>query len=103
MHLPAMMTRAVGRTTSRTAGSIRRHSMEGTLMRPRLKLFTGDDRVDATAEPQVSVTLGEVANLLVEAQMWDRTWLLDFRDEKVKISADLYEVLTAYSNLRPSA
>lgn len=72
-------------------------------MRPRLKLFTGEEQTREMAEQQVSVPLGEVANLLVDAQMWDRTWLLDFRDEKVKISADLYEILSAYSNLRPSA
>jgi len=76
---------------------------EGTTMRPRLKLFTGEDQPAASAEAQVSVPLAEVANLLVDAQMWNRTWLLDFRDEKVKISADLYEILSAYSNLRPSA
>lgn len=72
-------------------------------MRPRLKLFTGEDEPSRTAEQQVSVPLSEVSNLLVDAAMWDRTWLLDFRDEQIKISADLYEVLTAYSNLRPSA
>lgn len=72
-------------------------------MRPRLKLFTGEDDQDVVAEPQVAVSLGEIANLLVDAANWDRTWLIDFRDEKVKISADLYELLSAYSNLRPSA
>lgn len=72
-------------------------------MRPRLKLFTGDDVCEASPEPQVSVTLGEIAGLLLDAAEWNRTWLMDFRDEDVKISADLYEVLCAYSHLRPSA
>lgn len=73
-------------------------------MRPRLRLYTGDDfDTPAQQEAQVNVPLGEIANLLLDAAAWDRTWLLDFRDDKVKISADLYDVLCAYSNLRPSA
>lgn len=73
-------------------------------MRPRLRLFTGEDADNSAAvEPQISVSLSEVANLLADAAASDRTWLLDFRDEKVRISCDLYDVLCAYSNLRPSA
>lgn len=71
-------------------------------MRPRLKLFTGDDVCEAD-QPQVNVTLGEITGLLMDAAKWNRSWMMDFQDEDVKISADLYEILCAYSHLRPSA
>lgn len=72
-------------------------------MRPRLRLFTGEDTLETVETEQVSVPLEEIANLLVDAAQSDRTWLMDFRDDEVKLSADLYEVLSAYSHLRPSA
>jgi len=72
-------------------------------MRPRLKLFTGADSIGTTAEPQVSMRLGEISRIIREASRWDRTWLSDFADDEVQVSADLYEVLSAYSHLRPSA
>ena len=73
-------------------------------MRPRLRLFTGEDNTStALQEPQVSIKLGEIAQILTEASRWDRTWLSDFEDDAVQVSADLYEVLSAYSHLRPSA
>jgi len=72
-------------------------------MRPRLRLFTGEDTLETVETEHVSVPLEEIANLLVDAAQSDRTWLMDFRDDEVKLSADLYEVLSAYSHLRPSA
>ena len=72
-------------------------------MRPRLRIFTGDDSPVSVPEPQVNIRLGEMARILVEASRWDRTWLSDFEDDSVQVSADLYEILSAYSHLRPSA
>ena len=72
-------------------------------MRPRLRLFTGDENVATDSEPQVSIRLGEMARILTEASRWDRTWLSDFEDDEVQVNADLYEILSAYSHLRPSA
>ena len=72
-------------------------------MRPRLRLFTGDDDVCTVAEPQCSVRLGEITKILADAVNWDRTWLSDFEDDEVQVSSDLYEVLSAYMHLRPSA
>jgi len=51
----------------------------------------------------VSIRLGDVIGILKDADRWDRTWLRDFKDDEIQIPADLYEVLTAYSHLRPSA
>jgi len=73
-------------------------------MRPRLRLFTGDD--DSTSvlqEPQVPMKFGEFFQIVSEASRFKRTWVHDFEDDEVRIPADLYEVLTAYWTLRPGA
>ncbi|RIK83218.1 MAG: hypothetical protein DCC67_06190 [Planctomycetota bacterium] len=52
----------------------------------------------------VSVALSEALPLLADAFNSRRTWLSDFDDEEITISADLYEVLLAYQYYRrPSA
>lgn len=74
------------------------------MMAQHLRLFTGDDTSDlAMAEPPVRVTIGQISRILADAHRTKRTWLQDFSDEEVEISADLYEVLSAFWNLRPSA
>jgi hypothetical protein len=53
---------------------------------------------------QISVSVGEVLPLLADAVASQRTWLKDFKDDEITISADLYEVLLAYQYFRrPSA
>jgi hypothetical protein len=52
----------------------------------------------------VTVPLGEVFGWLVDAVRSGRSWLRDFEDDEVTISADLYEVILAYQHYqRPSA
>lgn len=51
----------------------------------------------------VSVELGEVLPLLADAVASQRTWLSDFEDDQITISADLYEVLLAYQYYRHPA
>ncbi len=78
---------------------------------PHLRVYYGpqdETSVGDTAEQaqgkQVSVSLGEILPLLVDAVGSRRTWLRDFADEEVSISMDLYEVLLAYQHYRrPSA
>ncbi|MEY3173093.1 MAG: hypothetical protein RLZZ436_1006 [Planctomycetota bacterium] len=74
-------------------------------MRPRLRLFVGSDDTDTVAfpEPEVSMKLGEFTKILADAIIWDRTWVSDFADEDIRVSADLHEILTMYSQMRPSA
>jgi hypothetical protein len=73
------------------------------MMRHRLRLFTGDDTATELAEEPVTVRLSEISRALLDAARWNRAWLLDFADEEVQVSADLYEILSAYSRLRPGA
>jgi len=74
-------------------------------MRPHLRLFTGSEASSTAVagEPEVTVSLGHLLRVLSHAQRGNRAWLKDFADEEVRISADLYEVIEAYWNLRPSA
>jgi hypothetical protein len=51
----------------------------------------------------VTVDVGEVLPLLADAVASQRTWLSDFEDDQITISADLYEVLLAYKYYRHPA
>lgn len=52
----------------------------------------------------VTLPLGEVLPILVDAIGQRRSWVEDFHDDDVTISRDLHEILLAYSQFRrPSA
>jgi hypothetical protein len=81
-------------------------------MAHQLRIYRGPGEESATkpaAHPnrnsnQISVSVGEVLPLLADAVSSQRTWLKDFKDDEITISADLYEVLLAYQYFRrPSA
>lgn len=72
-------------------------------MRQRLRLFTGEEQVSTVAEPEVSISLGRLARILNDAVRTNRAWVRDFEDDQIQISADLYEVLSTYWNMRPGA
>ena len=56
------------------------------------------------AQDTVTIALGDILPLLVDAVRNERTWLADFEDDAVTISTDLYEVILAYQHYRrPSA
>ena len=76
--------------------------MRATSTEPQLKLFDPENRV-AQAPKMKRVRLKHIVRVLLDAVQSDRTWLSDFADDEVKISADLYEVLTLARRLRPSA
>jgi len=71
-------------------------------MRPRLRIFTGDD-AEVTVPSKMTITFGELMHILDEASMRHRTWLRDFSEDGVQIPEDLYEVLTEYNRMRPGA
>ena len=49
------------------------------------------------------MNVGEVLPLLADAVASQRTWLSDFENDEITISADLYEVLLAYQYYRHPA
>jgi hypothetical protein len=48
----------------------------------------------------VTLPLGEVLPLLMDAVKNRRQWVGDFFDDEITISSDLYEVLLAYQHFR---
>lgn len=78
----------------------------------RLRIYYGPEadagssvlNAPAKDDHRVTVPLEEVFPLLADAVQSHRTWLSDFADDEITISADLYEVLLAYQHhRRPSA
>jgi hypothetical protein len=78
----------------------------------RLRVYYGPEPVaTCTAPPEtiplrdtVTMPLGEVLPLLMDAVKNRRQWVGDFFDDDITISSDLYEVLLAYQHFRrPSA
>ncbi|MBC7821791.1 MAG: hypothetical protein IAG10_33305 [Planctomycetaceae bacterium] len=76
--------------------------MNATRSQTKLKLFDPEN-LPADRPKMKRVRLKQIVRVLFDAAKSDRTWLSDFAEDEVKISADLYEVLTMYRRLRPSA
>lgn len=71
-----------------------------------LRLVSDQDYLDAPAlieRPRVAVSMRQVLPLLVDAVRNNRNWLNDFSDESLEVSADFYEVLLAYREMRRAA
>ena len=69
----------------------------------QLRLVSDQDFLDAptkTTSPRVVVSMQQVLPLLIDAVRNNREWLNDFSDETLEVSADLYEVLLAYKEMR---
>ena len=77
----------------------------------RLRVYYGPDENGVATLPatipmreEISLPMGDVLPLLLDAVRARRTWLEDFADDQITISSDLYEVLLAYQHFRrPSA
>jgi hypothetical protein len=68
-----------------------------------LRLVSDQDVFESVASKQpikVTVSMQQVLPLLVDAVRTNRRWIHDFSNETVEISADLYEVLLAYQEMR---
>ena len=75
-----------------------------------LRIYRGPAETSASVRtaskpgnPTVTVNVGEVLPLLADAVASQRTWLGDFENDEITISADLYEVLLAYQYYRRPA
>jgi hypothetical protein len=67
-------------------------------------LGTAAVRATIPLRETVTLPLGEVLPLLMDAVKNRRQWVGDFFDDDITISSDLYEVLLAYQHFRrPSA
>jgi hypothetical protein len=57
----------------------------------------------APTGPRVSVRLGDLLPLLMEASKVNRAWIDDFSDDLIEVTQDLYEVALAYESMRRAA
>ncbi len=71
----------------------------------RLRVFphTDDEPVETFHIPTEPIRLAELYPLLAQAIRDNYSWLRDFEDDEILVSRDLYEVVRAFSNVRPSA
>jgi hypothetical protein len=58
---------------------------------------------DQRGTPEIPIRLVDLYPLLAQALRDNFTWLRDFEDEKLLVTPDLYEVVRAFANYRPSA
>jgi hypothetical protein len=79
-------------------------------MARQLRIYRGPSEQAAASrtaskasQNNVTVSLSEVLPLLADAVASQRTWLDDFQNDDITISADLYEVLLAYQYFRSPA
>jgi hypothetical protein len=78
---------------------------------PQLRVYLGptnssEPEIASPSEPvrhEMTVALGDILPLLADAVQMQRAWLQDFENDSVTLSADLYEVLMAYQELRQTA
>jgi hypothetical protein len=83
---------------------------EASMARSNLKIYRGPGETKTAVRTAsksstrtVTVNVGDVLPLLADAVASKRTWLGDFEDDEITISADLYEVLLAYQYYRHPA
>jgi len=72
-------------------------------MSPRLRLFREDSVCSTNSTSTVSVKLAEILDPLLKAAVDNRSFLRDFADDEIQISADLFDVLSCYQRIRLSA
>ena len=78
------------------------------MAQPQLRVYYGPTESarrtkSEVARECVSVPLGEILPALASSVRTRRTWVRDFAEDEVTISTDLYQVIMAFQNLRPSA
>jgi hypothetical protein len=71
----------------------------------RLRVFPRPEEEprDATNAPSVPIRLVDLYPILAQAYRDNYVWLRDFEDDEVLVSNDLFEVVRAFSDCRPSA
>jgi hypothetical protein len=72
----------------------------------RLRVFPHPEEDESRPQeraPGVPIRLVDLYPLLAQAYHDHFVWLRDFEDEQLLVSKDLYDVVNAFSNCRPSA
>jgi hypothetical protein len=70
----------------------------------RLRVFPHPEEEQENSDiPSIPIRLSDLYPLLAQAYRDNYTWLRDFEDDQLLVSHDLYEVVRAFSDCRPSA
>lgn len=71
----------------------------------RLRVFPQpeDEAPEAHHAPAVPIRLVDLYPLLAQAYRDNYVWLRDFEDDELLVSPDLFEVVRAFADCRPSA
>jgi hypothetical protein len=70
----------------------------------RLRVFPHPEDVPENSDtPSIRIRLSDLYPLLAQAYRDNYTWLRDFEEDQLLVSNDLYQVVQAFSNCRPSA
>ncbi len=84
-------------------------------MRPRFRIVPDTDQApsvdrnresasrNASAPEMISVPLGQILEPLTEAIRTNRTFLRDFSNDEIRMSADLFDALTTFQRMQASA
>jgi len=77
---------------------------EKSMATAQLRVFPHpEEDLEDTNSPSNSIKLSELYPLLAQAYRDNYVWLRDFEDDQLLVTNDLYEVVRAFSNCRPSA
>jgi len=71
----------------------------------RLRVFPRpeEDTHHKSHSPAVAIRLADLYPLLAQAYRDNYVWLRDFEEDELLVSNDLFEVVRAFSDCRPSA
>ncbi len=71
----------------------------------RLRVFPRpeEDLREEEHTPSIPIRLVDLYPLLAQAYRDNYVWLRDFEEDQLLVTKDLYEVIRAFSNCRPSA
>ena len=71
----------------------------------RLRLFPRPEEAMPESEhaPAVPIRLADLYPLLAQAYRDNYVWLRDFEQDQLMVSPDLFEVVRAFADCRPSA
>ena len=97
---------AFARGIPRGEKSVSRTNGEGNPMASaRLRVFPRpeEDACDEVPAPNIPIRLMDLYPLLAQAYRDNYVWLRDFEDEEILVGKDLFEVVRAFIDCRPSA
>jgi hypothetical protein len=73
------------------------------MTRRQLRVYRTADEARPSPPATVPMRLGDLLPLIEDAHKDQFVWLTDFLDDEVKVTPDLYQILEAFREVRPSA